>query len=121
MEEVKFTNRENQKDSLVLECSTVGGGGILIALGNDKFSDDWADWDIDDNQETYLTEIDSQVWNCFEFTEYENINKPSDLIGKSICVHDGDPMYPEDEIIKIESIYKVKDYFPYDELIKEKA
>ena len=55
------------------------------------------------------------------FPEYENINKPSDLIGKSICVHDGDLMYPEDEIIKVEAIYKVKDYFPYDELIKEES
>ena len=121
MKEVKFTNRENQKDSLVLECSTVGGGGILIALGNDKFSDDWSNWDIDDDQETYLTEIDSQVWNCFEFTEYEDINKPSELIGKSISVHNGNITFPEDEITNIDAIYKVKDYFPYDELTKEEV
>ena len=120
MKEVKFINRESQKDSLVIECDTAGGGGNIIALGDDKFAEDYADWDFE-HTSSYISDIDQKVWTMFEFTEYEWLNKPSDLIGQSICVHDGDPMYPEDEITKIEAIYKVKDYFPYDELTKEEA
>ena len=120
MEEVKFINRESQKDSLLIECDTVGGGGNIIALGDDKFAEDYADWDFEPTS-SYVADIDQRVWTMFEFTEYEDINKPSDLIGKSICVHDGEPMRSEDEITKIEAIYKVKDYFPYDELIKEEG
>jgi len=121
MKEVKFIDRDSQEDSLVIVVDTIGFGfNILVAIGKDKFADDWADWDFE-NQDNYLASIDSKVWACFEFGEYKNLNQPSDLIGKSICVHDGEPMYPKDEITKIEAIYKVKDYFPYDELIEEEA
>jgi hypothetical protein len=121
MKEVKFTNRESQKDSLAIEVDTVGYGcNILIATGDDKFGHDWADWDIDDT-DNYLHAIDLQVANCFEFGEYEGLDKPSDLVGKSISIHDGSPIYPEEEITEVIAIYKVKDYFPYDELIKEGA
>jgi len=120
MEEVKFTNRENQKDSLAIEVDTVGYGcNILIATGDDGFGHDWADYDFE--EDNYLHAIDLQVANCFEFGEYEGLDKPSDLVGKSISIHDGSPIYPKEEITEVIAVYKVKDYFPYDELIKEKA
>ena len=119
MREVIFTNRQEQTDSLVLECElTQDSFGLLIALGNDKFADDFSDWDFQD-QNTYVAEIDSRVYNCFEFGEYDDINNLEDLTGKSICIHDGLPTYPDEEIVAVTGVYKVKDYFPHDELQEE--
>ena len=102
--------------SQVIECETIDGGGILVALGNDKFSDNYWSYiehDYDYDYDPVMSDIDSKVWNCFEFGEYEDIQKPSDLIGKSICIHDGDPIYKGDTITKIESVQSVEDYFNY--------
>jgi hypothetical protein len=121
MDEVKFIDRKNQKDSLAIEVDTVGYGcNILIAFGDDKFARDWFKWDCVDT-DNYLYAIDVRVSNQFEFGEYEGLDKPSDLIGQSISIHDGSPIEPEDEITEVIAVYKVKDYFPYDELIKEEA
>ncbi len=49
----------------------------------------------------------------FWIREYEDIQKPKDLIGKSICIHDGIPMEKEDKIIEIVSIETVEEYFGY--------
>ena len=119
MREVIFTNRAEQTDSLVLECDLVGDGfGLLIALADDKFGKDFSNWDIE-QQDTYVAEIDSQVYNCFEFEEYDDIKNLEDLTGKSICIHDGLPIYPDEEIVAVTGVYKVKDYFPHDELQEE--
>ena len=119
MREVIFTNRQEQTDSLVLECDLVGDGfGLLIALADDKFGKDFSNWDIEE-QDTYVAEIDLQVYACFEFEELSNINNLEDLTGKSICIHDGLPIYPDEEIVAVTGVYKVKDYFPHDELQKE--
>ena len=43
------------------------------------------------------------------------LNKPKDLIGKSINIHDGlkvNPDYPEDEIKEIIGVYGASNYFP---------
>ena len=119
MREVIFTNRAEQTDSLVLECDLVGDSfGLLIALADDKFGKDFSNLDIE-QQDTYVAEIDSQVYNCFEFEEYDDIKNLEDLTGKSICIHDGLPIYPDEEIVAVTGVYKVKDYFPHDELQEE--
>ena len=79
MQEVIFTSRQEQTDSLVLECElTQDSFGLLIALGNDKFADDFSDWDMYE-QDTYVAEIDLQVYACFEFEEFSDINNLEDL------------------------------------------
>tara|TARA_B100000900_G_scaffold365153_1_gene340227 strand:- start:402 stop:764 length:363 start_codon:yes stop_codon:yes gene_type:complete len=119
MREVTFTNRQEQTDSLVLECELAHDGfGLLIALADDKFAEDFSDWNFE-QQDTYVAEIDSQVYNCFEFEEYDDIKNLEDLTGKSICIHDGLPIYPDEEIVAVTGVYKVKDYFPHDELQEE--
>jgi hypothetical protein len=99
----------------VIECETNGGGGLLVALGNDKFSDDFIkfsdnDYDSDFNKAMY--DIDCQVWNFFEFDEYEWLQKPKDLIGKDICIHD-QFMEHDDIIIGIDYVGNAEDYFNY--------
>ena len=104
------------KNSLVVCCETVGGGGILVALGDDEFATDYWSYiehDYDHDYNPVMSDIDSQVWNCFEFGEYEDIQKPDDLVGKSICVHDGEPIYEEDMIVSIESVETAEVYFNY--------
>jgi len=105
--------------SQVIECETIDGGGILVALGDDKFANDYIafydnffrDYDPDFNRQMY--DIDSKVWNFFEFGEYEEIQKPKDLIGKGICVHDGEPMHKGDTITKINLVENAEEYFNY--------
>jgi len=107
---------KKQKNSLVIGCETVGSGGILVALADDDFNAEYDDFTENDYCHIHnprMSDWDSQIWNCFEFGEYEDIQKPKDLIGKSICIHDGDPMEEEDRIIRIDFIETVEEYFGY--------
>jgi len=111
---------KKQKISLVIGCETntygVGSGGILVALADDDFHAEYNDFCDNDFCHIYnprMSDWDSQIWNCFEFGEYEDIQKPEDLIGKSICVHDGEPIEEEDRIIRIDFVETVEEYFGY--------
>jgi len=108
--------RKQQKSSLVISCNTVESGGILVALADDDFNAEYDDFSENDYCHIYnprMSDWDEQIWNCFEFGEYEDIQEPKDLIGKSICIHDGIPMREEDKIIEIVSIETVEEYFGY--------
>jgi len=113
---------KKQKHSLVIGCETVGkvghfrNGGILVALADDDFNAEYNDF-VENGychiHNPRMSDWDSKIWNCFEFGEYEDIQKPGDLIGKSICIHDGDPMEEEDRIVTINFIETVEEYFGY--------
>ena len=102
-------------ESQIIKCETNGGGGVLIALGDDQFAKDFhyfSDNDYDHSINEVMYEIDCQVWNFFEFDEYEWLQKPSDLIGKDICIHDQFMQY-EDIITDILYIGNADDYYNY--------
>ena len=102
-------------NSLVIKCETVESGGILIALGKDKFANDFhefSDNDYDSDFNKVMYEIDNQVWNFFEFGDYEWLQEPNDLIGTDICVHD-QFMEAGDIITEIHYIGDADDYFNY--------
>jgi len=111
---IKFMDKTIK--SQVIECETIDGGGILVALGDDKFANDFSafcDNDYDPNFNRQMYDIDCKVWNCFTFGEYEEIQKPKDLIGKSICIHDREPIDKGDTITKINLVENAEDYFNY--------
>ena len=106
--------------SQVIECETVDGGGILVALGNDKFAKDFEEFADNDYCSTFnkdMFAIDCEVTNFFEFGEYEEIKEPSDLIGKSVYIHDGPhdgpPTCDGDTIINIQFIEDAEKYYNY--------
>ena len=108
--------REQQKISLVIGCNTVGGGGILVALADDDFNAEYDDFSENDYCHIHnprMSDWDSHIWNCFEFGEYEDIQEPKDLIGKSMSIHDGELQIADDEIISIDFIDTVEGYFGY--------
>ena len=105
------------KDSLVIECSCVDDRQhLIVAIGNDEFGKGFMKWFDDDLPDThsYFRNIDTKIFTQFEWGEY-GLNKPKDLIGKSINIHDGlkvNPDYPEDEIKEIIGVYGASNYFP---------
>ena len=94
------------KDSLVIECSCVDDRQhLIVAIGNDEFGKGFMKWFDDDlpDADSYYYNIDTEIFTQFEWGEY-GLNKPEDLIGKSINIHDGLEVnldYPEDEIKEI--------------------
>lgn len=115
------------KDSLIIECSCVDDRQhLIVAIGDDEFGKGFMKWFDDDlpdtdsyyynNESRFYREIDTKIFTQFEWGEY-GLNKPEDLIGKSINIHDGLEVnldYPEDEIKEIIGVYKASNYFPKD-------
>jgi len=107
------------KDSLIIECLCVDDRQhLIVAMGDDEFGKGFKEW-LDNGyheDNSYYYPIDLKIFTQFEWGEY-GLNKPKDLIGKSINIHDGLKVnldYPEDEIKEIIGVYKASNYFPKD-------
>ena len=107
------------KDSLIIECLCVDDRQhLIVAMGDDEFGKGFKEW-LDNGyheDNSYYYPIDLKIFTQFEWGEY-GLNKPEDLIGKSINIHDGLKVnldYPEDEIKEIIGVYKASNYFPKD-------
>jgi len=113
------------KDSLIIECLCADDRQHLImAVSDDEFGKGFKEWldagNYEDN--SYYHYIDLKIFTQFEFNEFNELNKPEDLIGKSINIHDGLEVnldYPEDEIKEIIGVYKASNYFPISNTLYE--
>lgn len=106
------------KDSLVIECLCADDREhLLVAMGDDEFGKGFMKWFDDGLPETdsYYHYIDTKIFTQFEWGEY-GLNKPEDLIGENVSVHEGDVYadIPGDEVIEILDVYKAASYFPKD-------
>ena len=104
------------KDSLVIECLCADDRQhLVVAMGDDEFGKGFMKWFDDDLPDTdsYYYHIDTKIFTQFEWGEY-GLNKPEDLIGENVSVHEGDVYWDMsgDKVIEIIDVHKASDYFP---------